>query len=92
METTKKTTTRIDLLTAVEQIVELSKNSHLEPEFFLKAAHPISYLSKKMGLSKNQAVMMALFIDNSNDMNISIRDFANHLDCSTMRASAHDRH
>ena len=85
METTKKNTTRIDLLTAVEQIVELSKNSHLEPEFFINAARPINYLSKKMGLSKNQAVMMALFIDNSNDMNINIRDFANHLDCSTTR-------
>ena len=85
METTKKTTTRIDLLTAVEQIVELSKNSHLEPEFFSNATRPINYLSKKMGLSKNQAVMMALFIDNSNDMNINIRDFANHLDCSTTR-------
>ena len=85
METKEKKNSKLDLLTAVEQIVELSKNSQLKPEFFSNASRPINYFSKKMGLSKNQTVMMALFIDNSNDMNISIRDFANHLDCSTTR-------
>ena len=34
METKKRTTRKLDLLTAVEQIVELSKESHLDEEFF----------------------------------------------------------
>ena len=85
MEKTKPNLRRIDLLTAIEEIVELSKNSHLEPEFYTKAAIPIKYLCVKLGLTVNQAVMMALFIDNCNDMNINIRDIANHFDCSTTR-------
>ena len=82
---TKKKTRKMDLLTAVEMIVDLSKDSKLEPEFFTAASRPIKYISKKMGLTKEQSVLMALFIDNSNDMNIRINDLADHLDCSTTR-------
>jgi hypothetical protein len=85
METPKKKTSKMDLLTAVEMIVDLSKNSKLEPEFFQKAERPIKYISKKMGLTKEQSVLMALFIDNCNDTSIRINDFATHLDCSTTR-------
>ncbi len=85
MEKPKTNLRKIDLLTAIEEIVELSKNSHLEPKFYIKAAIPIKYLCVKLNLTVNQAVMMALFIDNCNDMNINIRDIANHFDCSTTR-------
>ena len=85
METKKTAKTKMDLLTAVEMIVDLSKDSKLEPEFFTQAARPIKYISKKMGLTKEQSVLMALFIDNSVDTNIRINDLADHLDCSTTR-------
>jgi len=83
METKKKTTRKMDSLTAVEQIVELSKGSHLDADFFKKAAKPLKYLSEKMDLTKEQCVLMALFIDNSSDRRITISDFAKHLECST---------
>ena len=38
METTEKTIRKMDTLSAVEQIVELSKGSHLDADFFKKAA------------------------------------------------------
>lgn len=85
METKKTAKIKMDLLTAVEKIVDLSKDSKLEPEFFTQAARPIKYISKKMGLTKEQSVLMALFIDNSVDTNIRINDLADHLDCSTTR-------
>ena len=85
METKKTVKTKMDLLTAVEMIVDLSKDSKLEPEFFTQAARPIKYISKKMELTKEQSVLMALFIDNSVDTNIRINDLADHLDCSTTR-------
>ena len=75
----------MDLLTAVEQIVELSKNSHLNAEFFKKAAKPIKHLSEILELTEDQAVMMAVFIDNSSDTSIKVSDFASHFDCSTTR-------
>ena len=85
METKKKTTRKMDLLTAVEQIVELSKGTHLNPEFYRKAARPIKYLEEKLELTRDQSVMVALFIDNSNDTSIRCSDFAKHLECSTTR-------
>ena len=85
METTKKNTPKMDLLTAVEQIVELSRNSHLDAEFYRRAARPIKYLKDKLELNREQSVMMALFIDNSNNSSINISHFAVHLDCSTTR-------
>ncbi len=85
METKKRMTRKLDLLTAVEQVVELSKGSRLDAEFFKKAAHPLKHLSERLEMTKEQSVMMALFIDNSNDSSISISDFSRHLECSTTR-------
>ena len=76
---------KMDLLTAVEQIVEKAKGSGLSPEFYRKAARHIKYVAEKMELSKEQAVMMALFIDNSDDTNITMRDMGQFLECRTTR-------
>ena len=48
MDTKKRTTHKMDLLTAVEQVVELSKGSHLDVELFKKAARPLQYISDKL--------------------------------------------
>lgn len=85
METTKKNTQKMDLLTAVEQVVELSKSSHLDAGFYRKAARPIKYLKDRLELTREQSVMMALFIDNSNNSSINIGNFAKHLECSTTK-------
>ena len=85
METKKTKKKGMDLLSAVEQIVELSKGSHLDAEFFKKAAKPLKFISEKMELTKEQSVMMSLFIDNSSDTSIRISDFAEKVECSTTR-------
>jgi DNA polymerase III delta prime subunit len=85
METKKRTAHKMDLLSAVEKVVELSKGSHLDAEFFKKAARPLKVISEKMELTKEQSILVALFIDNSNDPSIRISDFARHLECSTTR-------
>ena len=82
METKKSKKKGMDLLTAVEQVVEFSKGSHLNEEFFKNAAKPLKFISEKMELTKEQSIMMALFIDNSSDSSITVSDFAKHLDCS----------
>lgn len=85
MEVKKNNTRKMDLLKAVEQIVELSKGSHLDKEFFKKAAKPLKYVADKMELTKEQCLMMALFIDNSSNSRITVSDFATFLECSTTR-------
>ncbi len=85
MKTKETTKQEMTLLTAVEQIVELSSGSKLEPEFFSKAAKPIKYLADRLDLTAEQAVMLALFVDNSNNREISLREIAKQSGCSTTR-------
>ena len=84
METKKRMTRKLDLLTAVEQVVELSFASCLNAEFFKKAAHPLKHLSEKLELTKEQSALMALFIDNSYNPSISISDISLHLGCRSI--------
>ena len=76
---------KMDLLTAVEQIVDKAKDSGLSNEFYRKADKYIKYLSEVMDLTKEQSVMLALFIDNSHDTRISLSDIGRYLDCHNAR-------
>ena len=63
----------LDLLSAVEHIVDKAKDSQLNSEFYRKADRYIRYMLAKLDLTKEQCVMMALFIDNSDDCCITLR-------------------
>ena len=76
---------KMDLLTAVEQIMEKAKDTGLSAEFYHEAEKYIKYVAKKLELTKEQSVMMALFIDNSDDESISISQFGRFLGCRTTR-------
>lgn len=75
----------MDLLTAVEGIVDLAKDSQLSQEFYTKASRYIKYISKRLDLSKEQSVMLSLFIDQSDDSCIEGRDIAKYTGCRTTR-------
>ena len=73
METSKqKETNNLDLLTAIEYIADKAKGSGLSAGFYRKANQYIKYVTEKMELTKEQSVMLALFVDNSDSTNISI--------------------
>ena len=79
------TTKKMDLLTAVEQIVDKAKGSGLSKEFYRKANRYIKYVSDKLEITKEQSVMMALFIDNSDNTSIRLSDFSKYVECRTTR-------
>lgn len=83
----KKTKTRqkMDLLMAVEKIVDLAKDSQLSKEFYRKADKYIKYVSTKLELTKEQSVMMALFINRSDDNSIRISEISKDVECTTTR-------
>lgn len=85
MESLKVKQKKLDLLSAVEHIVDKAKDSGLNTEFYRKADKYIKYVSNKLELTKEQSVMMALFIDNSEDSSISISDFGKFVGCRTTR-------
>ena len=76
---------KMDLLTAVELIVELAKDSQLNKEFYKKANKYIKYMSTKLELTKEQSVMMALFINRSDDDRIHIRELSKDLNFPHIR-------
>ena len=83
METSRQKQKNMDLLSAVEHIVDKAKDSQLSSEFYRKADKYIKYVSAKLDLTKEQSVMMALFIDNSEDSSITISDFSKFVGCRT---------
>ena len=86
METSKqKETNNLDLLTAIEYIADKAKGSGLSAGFYRKANQYIKYVTEKMELTKEQSVMLALFVDNSDSTNISIGDLGQFLECRTTR-------
>ena len=78
-------TGKLDLLTAIEHIVDKAKGTGLSSEFYRKADKYIKYVSGKLDLTKEQSIMMALFIDNSDDEHIKISDFGKFLECRTTK-------
>jgi hypothetical protein len=81
----RKETKKMDLLTAIEQIVEKAKDSQLSKEFYRKANKYIKYVSDKLDLTKEQSVMLALFINRSDDSCIRISEISCDVKCSTVR-------
>ena len=73
------------MLTAIEHIVDKAKGTGLSSEFYRKADKYIKYVSEKLDLTKEQSIMMALFIDNSDDEHIKISDFGEFLECRTTK-------
>ena len=75
---------QMDLLTAIEQIVEKAKDLKLSPEFYRKASRYIKYVSDKLDLTKEQSVMLALFINRSDESSIRISELSEDVKCSTI--------
>ena len=66
------------VLESFEYIVELAENSNLDDDFFQKAATHIKYASRKLKLTPMQTVLLAMFVDRSEDRSIRISEIANY--------------
>ena len=76
---------KLDLLTAVEQIVEKAKGTGLSSDFYRKADKYIKYVSAKLDLSQKQSVMLALFVNRSYEECIQMEELSKYVKCSTVR-------
>lgn len=74
-----------NVLEAFERIVEGAKGSNLEEGFFEREAGCIRYVSRKLKLSPMQAVLLALFVDRSEDRAIRMSEVASDAGCRTTR-------
>ena len=76
----------LTMLSAINAIVTLAEDSELKEIFFEQAEKFITYLSERQGISRMQAVLMALFIESSAAGNkADFADIARYLDCNNVQ-------
>ncbi|NDW11929.1 AAA family ATPase [Bacteroides sp. 214] len=73
------------MLEHIECIVELVENSSLNKDFFQKAKKSINYVAKKMKLTTNQVVLLAVFIEKSDNNSIEISDLSEFIKCRNIK-------
>ncbi|MCH5326328.1 MAG: ATP-binding protein [Duncaniella sp.] len=73
------------LLDAFERIVELAKESALTADFFTAAKSDINYVARRLDLTVIQSVLLAIFIDRSEDTRIRPSEIAGFLGIGTIR-------
>lgn len=73
-----------NILEALEKIVENAENSKLNEDFFKENDSFIHYACRRLNLSPLETVFLALFVDKSDEKNITISDIAKFLDCRPM--------
>ncbi len=76
---------KLNLLTAVEHIVDLVGDLKLSSEFYSQADSYIKYISKKLDITNDQSLLLALFIDRYDDERITISDLAESVGCRPTR-------
>lgn len=74
-----------NILEAFEHIVELAKDSKLDSDFQAKVKADLSYASRKLHLTAMQTILLALFIDRSEDCHIRISEIAEYTGCRTTK-------
>ena len=84
MENNKKKSKRT-VLSSMEEIVNLAKKHSLEPEFFKKADAGLKFISKSLSLTKDEAMMLAFFFENSSSNRIWISNIASMINVSNIR-------
>lgn len=73
------------ILESFEYIVELAEGSNLDKEFLDRAATHIRYAARKLKLTAMQVVLLAMFVDRSEDCRILISDIAKYAGCRTTK-------
>lgn len=74
-----------NILESFEYIVELAEDSNLDNDFIEKAATHIRYAARKLKLTSMQTVLLAIFVDRSEDSRIRISEIAKYVGCRTTK-------
>lgn len=73
------------LVANMERVVELAVTTKLGEAFNSAAQTYLAYIAERMSITEKQALLLSLFLEKSSDRRIMIGDFAQMLDCLTIR-------
>jgi len=82
-ESKKQGRKKMDILTALDAIVDAAKDAKLSEEFYKKSAKYIKFVCGKLNITKEQCVFLSIFIEKSNDSKIYLSELADYLGCRT---------
>ena len=75
------------IITALERVLDLARNSQLSNKFWKACKSPLSYLTKVLGISDIQVVFLAILVESGESM--SWRDISKFLHCTRLSIMAH---
>ena len=84
MENNKQMNTRT-ILSSMEEVIELAKKHSLDPEFHEKADASLKYISDGLGLTREEAMLLAFFFEQSSRNRIWISSIADMINVSNIR-------
>lgn len=70
------------IITAMNRVLNQARRSELSEKFWETCKNPIDFLTKELGLSRMQVVIVALLVESEDPM--SWRDMGNYLHCSRL--------
>lgn len=70
------------IITALDRVLELANDSELSEEFWNSCKRPMAYLTKKLGMTKMQVVVVAILVETGEPM--SWRGIGKFLRCSRL--------
>ena len=56
------------IITALDRVLELAKDSELSPSFWESCKNPLEFLTKELGMTKIQVVLLAILIESGEPM------------------------
>ena len=84
MESSKKIIKRT-ILSSMEEIVTYAKKHSLTPEFVQKADSALKFISKSLSLTKDEAMMLSFFFENSSGSRIWLSNISSMINVSNIR-------
>ena len=84
MKNNKQMNTRT-ILSSMEEVIELAKKHSLDPEFHEKADASLKYISDGLGLTREEAMLLAFFFEQSSRNRIWISSIADMINVSNIR-------
>lgn len=73
------------ILSAMEKIVSMAKKFSLEERFYVESAESLKYLTEKLGLTAEEAMLLSFFFERSSSNRIWISSIAEMINVSNIR-------
>lgn len=81
----KHSSGRLDILSAMDVIVSAVNRFRLSDDLYEECSKEIKYICKKLDITKEQSVLLSVFVEHSNDSRIFLKEIAEYLGCRTTR-------